>query len=327
LLGNDTVLLGSALVVLAVLFVWWGVFARRLIVEAKTLAVQLEPDRAVMIADRADRQQWMIAGEGVLFFGCLLTCCLGLFMVAQRRRHHAEQLQSAMQMATHELKTPIASVRALLQSLQLGSVPAPRVAGLLQQGLRECGRLERLSESLLAHQRAVTIGLQTRVHMDVAAFVNELLNQRRAAAMDEHVTVDIVDHSPSILSDPDALRVIMENLLDNAGKYGGGKPVTVRIAGGAEPRIDVTDAGVGFPSDQCEALFEPFARAHPGATRGSGLGLSIARTLMRQLGGDLQARSDGHDRGAVFTVALPKNGSVAASPVQSVTSPRAQSAA
>jgi signal transduction histidine kinase len=102
------------------------------------------------------------------------------------------------------------------------------------------------------------------------------------------------------------LRVILENLLDNAHKYGGG---AVRIAaahGNGHWRLDISDQGRGFEPSNAEKLFDLHNRGSgEGVTHGAGLGLAIARQLARRMGGDVDARSAGPGKGAVFTVTLP----------------------
>ena len=106
-------------------------------------------------------------------------------------------------------------------------------------------------------------------------------------------------------ADRDGLRVILENLLDNAHKYGGGH---VRIAAGVNDgrwRLDISDRGRGFAPDQAERLFDLHNRGSgDGMTHGAGLGLAIARSLARRMGGDITAHSGGPGKGAVFTVTL-----------------------
>jgi signal transduction histidine kinase len=108
-----------------------------------------------------------------------------------------------------------------------------------------------------------------------------------------------------VLADRDGLRVILENLLDNAHKYGGGN---VRLAAGISDgqwRLEISDQGRGFPPESAEKLFDLHNRGSgDGVTHGAGLGLAIARQLARRMGGDIRAHSPGPGQGAVFTVTL-----------------------
>ena len=108
-----------------------------------------------------------------------------------------------------------------------------------------------------------------------------------------------------VMADRDGLRVILENLLDNAHKYGGG---SVRLAGVVRDgrwRLDISDRGRGFTPEIADKLFDLHHRGSgDGVTHGAGLGLAIARQLARRMGGDITARSPGPGQGAVFTVSL-----------------------
>ncbi len=113
-----------------------------------------------------------------------------------------------------------------------------------------------------------------------------------------------------VLADPDMLRIVLENLVDNGLKYGGERPV-VRLAVSAADgvvSVAVSDDGVGFDSHAADHLFVPFRRGLPdghGVNHGTGLGLAIARDLCRRMEGDLVAHREGPDRGATFTLTLP----------------------
>jgi signal transduction histidine kinase len=112
---------------------------------------------------------------------------------------------------------------------------------------------------------------------------------------------------PSTLRcDPDAIHVVLENLLDNARKYGGGAVELVESQLGTRWRLEVKDKGQGFAPGDTERLFEPFERGGgTGVAHGSGLGLFIARQLMRRMDGDLRASSGGPGTGATFVLELP----------------------
>ncbi len=99
--------------------------------------------------------------------------------------------------------------------------------------------------------------------------------------------------------------MVVENLLDNARKYGGGKVELSTESDAARWRLKVRDHGQGFEPQVAERLFEPFARQRGGAVQhGSGLGLTLSRQLARQMGGELKAESEGPGKGATFVFEL-----------------------
>jgi signal transduction histidine kinase len=306
----ETIVFASALLVIATLLVWWGVFSRGLIVEHTALQARYAstPAEQQQFEDKGDRQLAMIAGEGSMFAIALVACTGALFYVAVRRRESKNRLERLLQFTTHELKTPIAGVRALLQSMQIGSIPESERGRFLDQGLAETNRLEHLVETILAYQRAATRMSTAPLEVDSADLVADVLAHRSVTFGDEKLTrvpADIVLHA-RVLADKDAFRVVLENLLDNARKYGGGGPVTLseRLEGG-QYRLAVSDQGMGFDPGDGEKLFDPFTRKDGSAgIHGSGLGLYISRQLVREMGGELAATSEGKGKGATFTLTM-----------------------
>jgi signal transduction histidine kinase len=312
----ELIVLGVTLLATASLVFWWTIllrgemrnneFLERALLERETgLTTQQMAERQVEIAAHHDRRNVMLVGESTLLALMLSGSLVVLFLLAQRRRQQREDMEKLLQFTSHEFKTPVAGVKGLLQSLALGSIPEAQRAELIQLGQIECDRLEHLAETILAYQRAMSreprAGAQ---RIDVAQFIGDLLAHRARTSSGSEVEVALVD-AVQVLGDRDGLRVILENLLDNANKYGGGK---VRIAAGISEghwRLDISDQGRGFDPATAEKLFDLHNRGSgEGVTHGAGLGLAIARQLARRMGGDLAAHSPGPGRGAVFTVTL-----------------------
>lgn len=312
----ELIVLGVTLVATASLVFWWtillgGEMRSHMALEHALLdsqggltSSQIEERRAE-IAARHDRRNVMLVGESTLLALLLSGSLVLLFVLAQRRKQQREDMEKLLQFTSHEFKTPVAGVKGLLQSFALGSIPDAQRAELLQLGMLECDRLEHLAETILAYQRAMSRdpreGMQS---VDAPKFIEDLLAHRARTASGGDVQLDGV--TPAVvLADRDGLRVILENLLDNAHKYGGGQ---VRIAAGVADgrwKLDISDRGRGFPPEAAEKLFDPNNRGSgDGITHGAGLGLAIARSLARRMGGDIVARSAGPGQGAVFTVSL-----------------------
>jgi signal transduction histidine kinase len=312
----EALVLGGALLVIATLLVWWGVFATRLIHERETLALGVlkatldDPskfaDEIARVHERTNLQLTMIAGEGSVFAVLLVVSVVALWFVARQRRLAAARLVRLVQFTTHELKTPIAGVRALLQSLQLGSIPQEAQGKFLDQGLLETNRLEHLAETILAFQRAASKRQLKPVATSTDGLIVEVIEHRGRTFGTERI-VRGKTAPAEIVVDKDAFRVVLENLLDNARKYGGGQVEMHESVDGNRWRLEVKDAGDGFDPGDAERLFEPFERdtKEGVAKHGSGLGLYISRQLMRAMKGELSAKSEGAGKGAVFTMDLP----------------------
>ena len=314
----ELIVLGLTMLTTASLVVWWTILLRGemrtneqlelevLQLQANSIGVEQRDIRLAEIAARHQSRTVMLVGESTLL-GLLLSGSLVLlFLVAQRRKQQRADMEKLLQFTSHEFKTPVAGVKGLLQSLALGSIPDAQRAELIQLGQHECDRLEHLAETILAYQRAMARepreGLQP---IDSQRFIVDLLAHRARTTSGggevESAEVDAVQ----VMADRDGLRVILENLLDNAHKYGGG---SVRLAGVVRDgrwRLDISDRGRGFTPEIADKLFDLHHRGSgDGVTHGAGLGLAIARQLARRMGGDITARSPGPGQGAVFTVSL-----------------------
>jgi signal transduction histidine kinase len=312
----ELLVLGVTVLVTASLVFWWTILLggemrnnealeRALLDSRAGLTTQEMLERRAEIAARHDRRKVMLVGESTLLALLLSGSLVLLFVLAQRRKQQREDMEKLLQFTSHEFKTPVAGVKGLLQSLALGSIPEGQRAELIRLGQLECDRLEHLAETILAYQRAMARdpreGMQA---IDAARFVADLLAHRARTSSGGEVELGPID-AVQIQADRDGLRVILENLLDNANKYGGGQ---VRIAAGVADgrwRLDISDRGRGFAPESAEKLFDPHNRGSgDGLTHGAGLGLAIARALARRMGGDIAARSAGPGQGAIFTVTL-----------------------
>ena len=175
----------------------------------------------------------MLVGESTLLALMLSGSLVVLFVLAQRRKQQREDMEKLLQFTSHEFKTPVAGVKGLLQSLAIGSIPEAQRAELIQLGQMECDRLEHLAETILAYQRAMARDPREGVQrIDAARFIADLLAHRARTSSGGTVEVAAIE-AVHVLADRDGLRVILENLLDNAHKYGGGQ---VRIAAARQRR-------------------------------------------------------------------------------------------
>jgi signal transduction histidine kinase len=321
---------GLALVLLVALAVWWTLFIVRSVRTERDTALELERMRVALestgietsgvpepaanrIQERYDRRLAMIVGEGALMFVLLGVCILMLLRMVNQDRRQLEAMESFVSLVTHEMKTPLAGIKSLLQSAVSGSLPADRVDELMTMGLKETERLERMVENILiAGRLRVDQEVVEMAVVDLREFLERFVGHRRRLLSDRDRLVLDEDEGPALLQvlvDPDGLRVILENLVDNALKYGSEDgPVTIGMEpAGSRVLVHVVDRGVGLEPDELSRIFEPFHRTVSGEStirQGTGLGLNIARSLARRMGGDVTAHSEGRGRGSRFTVTL-----------------------
>ncbi len=332
------ILFAAALVLLVALSAWWTLLIHRSILAERDAALkELElrwilasheygvedpdfagcPDRAqgeLEIRDRYKRRSFMVMGEGALLFVLLGVCMVMLLRLFQQDRQRLEATRNFISSVTHEMKSPLAGIKSLLQTAAAGNLPDERRDELLSMGLGETERLEHMVENLLIARRLRSDRQPVKMRLErLGPLLDSVIAHRREfLARPEALEVVYEDGAGDVqvLVDVDGLRVALENLIDNAVKYGGTEP-EVRVVAGLEDgrvRIQVRDRGVGFEQADAEGLFMPFHRSmREGAStrHGTGLGLSIARELARRMGGDLTARSDGPGTGSCFTIWLP----------------------
>jgi len=312
----ELIVLGLTVLTTATLVGWWTILLRdemrsnemlerALLATQPTMTAEQRDTRLGEIAARHERRTVMLVGESTMMALMLSGSLVLLFVLAQRRKQQREDMERLLQFTSHEFKTPVAGVKGLLQSLALGSIPDAQRAELIELGQHECDRLEHLAETILAYQRAMSRDPREGVQsIDTQRFIADLLAHRARTTGGGQVELTDID-AVQVLADRDGLRVILENLLDNAHKYGGG---SVRLAGAVRDgrwRLDISDRGRGFAPESAERLFDLHNRGSgEGVTHGAGLGLAIARKLARRMGGDIIARSPGPGQGAVFSVSL-----------------------
>ncbi|MCL2011798.1 MAG: HAMP domain-containing histidine kinase [Cystobacterineae bacterium] len=313
----EVLILTLLLLATAPLMAWWAILMHSNFVDMHEMQAQLlletrsagaELNRQLAELDTfTKRKLFMVWGEASLACLLFLTSAVVLFALARRRGVEYRRMQSLLQLTTHELKTPLAAIRALLQSLQLGSIPAERRMEMLRQGLHECNRLEHLAETTLAYQRSVAKATNRSEVLETSAFLKALLLHRSQTFPDVFHQWTPPAHTTYVKADADSLRVILENLLDNARKYGGGEICLEEKKVGALWKISIRDKGQGFEPQYAEALFEPFVRL-PGKHshfHGNGLGLYLSRRLAQGMGGKLYARSEGLGKGSCFVLEIP----------------------
>jgi histidine kinase len=207
----------------------------------------------------------------------------------------------------HELRTPLSTVEGYLEGL-LDGVFEPSEEIFAASG-REVKRLKRLADDLnqlsRTEENAYPLEL-TRI--DLAALATDVTNHIQVQFDAKGVSVSIQTRGELIIDgDRDRLSQVLTNLLGNALIYtqpGGTVSVTTRSRGG-EAFVDVSDTGRGLTVEERTEVFERFYRGDRNAPGGSGIGLTIARSIARRHRGDVTADSGGPGRGSVFTLSIP----------------------
>ncbi len=252
---------------------------------------------------------------GVLAFSLIIAGIIIYTVFLVRELHRNDQHDAFINAVTHELKTPIASIRLYLETLQAREVTDAQRTEFYRIMLADADRLQQTVEQVLkAGMAGQRVGLHHRGPVDVAALASEVLEVARLRhhLSGEAMTLSVASsHGAIVNGDADQLRSVLSNLLDNAVKYSRDQVhVTVDVSTPAADtvRVRVSDRGVGIPQAQLKRIFRRFHRFQwrGSKVKGTGLGLYIVRSIVRQHGGRVFAASDGEGRGSTFTIELPR---------------------
>ncbi len=256
---------------------------------------------------------------GILFLVIIAGLVLNtIFLVREIRRN--EQHDSFINAVTHELKTPIASIRLYLQTLQRREVDEAQRREFYQSMLEDTDRLLHTVEQVLkAGEAAQKKAPAQRLPVEFNSLVRECMELARTrhhlqtTDLDYHEAVSLQNgNGARVLGDPEELRTAVSNLLDNAVKYSpDGVHIAVELdAPDAEHLVlRVKDRGVGIPEQELKRIFKRFYRVTQRSlsqVKGTGLGLFIVRSIARKHGGRVFAQSEGAGRGTTVTMELPR---------------------
>ncbi|HKR61872.1 MAG TPA: HAMP domain-containing sensor histidine kinase, partial [Pyrinomonadaceae bacterium] len=262
-------------------------------------------------------RQVALLSLGIIFFSLIIVGVVlnTIFLVREIRRN--EQHDAFINAVTHELKTPLASIRLYLQTLKTRSVDQPQRDEFYDIMLADSDRLLHTVEQVLRAGRAShrRRSLNPTV-IDFSEMVRECLDLTRvrhnlaagALNFDDALNGEAV----LVSGDVDDLRAAVSNLLDNAIKYSDEDiKVSVEVSKVDEKNVAVriADHGIGIPRAQLKRIFKRFYRA-PGLVmarvKGTGLGLFIVQSIVQRHGGRVFAESAGVGQGSTFTIQLPR---------------------
>ena len=254
---------------------------------------------------------------GIIFFGLIITGLVlnTTFLVREIRRN--EQHDAFINAVTHELKTPLASMRLYLETLKSRDVSDERRQEFYDIMLADGDRLLRTVEQVLhagrTAQKKRSLNLS---HVELGRLVRECLELARLRHGLDADAIRYVESpaaaAAAVNGDSEELRAAVSNLLDNAVKYSDKSvdveveltPVDERLVA-----VRVKDKGIGIHRNQLKRIFKRFYRV-PGhfmaRFKGTGLGLFIVRSIVERHGGRVYAESEGLGRGSTFTIQLPR---------------------
>ncbi len=227
------------------------------------------------------------------------------------RDERAAALESAeatstavLRAVSHDLRTPLATMRASVDGLVSGDLPDADRKELVESVASSTEQLERLIDNLLDLSRLQTGLLKPQLR---ARSLDEILPLAVAGHPPDAVVLEVDESVPMVSTDAGLLERVVANLVGNAVRVSAGRPVRVQAhVMPATVEVMVVDQGPGVPPEQREQIFEPFQRLDDTSPGGLGLGLAVARGLTEAIGGTLSAE-DTPGGGLTMVLAVPRS--------------------
>lgn len=265
------------------------------------------------IEDKYTRRFWMYGLEGVVMMGLLFWGIIWIYRSLQSRINLKKQQSNFLLSITHELKTPLASIKLYLETLiKRPNLERHQSETMIKNSINDVERLRDLVDNLL-------MAAQLDNHKFNLVFVDANLSDLLKVTAEKYMTPRnlqdrfILDIEPGIMARVDAfaMEMVLNNLLSNAFKYSpADKPVGIVLkTEGQQIKIRIIDEGKGISAEDKKSLFDKFYRAEDENVRkskGTGLGLFIVKTLVNLHGGSVVV-TDNVPSGVIFELTLQKN--------------------
>jgi signal transduction histidine kinase len=256
--------------------------------------------------------RWLLAG-GIVSLAVIVSVLVLFSVSLVREILEGRRQQTFIDSVTHELKSPLASIKLCLDTLPRGGLSAPQREELRQMMLNDVERLtvfvdDILEASRIAHGLRSQLWTVVRISALLESAADSIRRRYNLAADD---IVLCVPADIELTTDPTALETIFKNILDNAVKYSPLPPqvqVDSRPASSGRLEISVRDNGIGIERAQLKRIFKRFHRVPSAAVNersGTGLGLYVVAQLLRNLGGTVRAESAGNNQGTTVIIRLP----------------------
>jgi signal transduction histidine kinase len=256
--------------------------------------------------------RWLVAG-GIISLIIVMSVVVMFSVFLMREILEVRRQQTFIDSVTHELKSPLASIKLCLDTLARGELSTQQKEHLRQMMLTDVDRLSVFMDDILEASR-IAHGRRTQLWtaVSIPALIQRSVDgiQKRYNLDEAAIAIDM-PADLMITTDPTALETVLKNLLDNAVKYSPTPPkihVAVRPNTQGQVEFEVSDRGIGIAKSELKRIFRRFYRIPTDevyARSGTGLGLFVVAALVKNLGGSIEAYSEGDQQGTSMRVRLP----------------------
>ncbi len=256
-----------------------------------------------------NRQRNMIIAEGIVFFVILMIGVWFVYKSFKQEMKLAAQQRNFLLSITHELKSPIASIRLILDTFIKRNLKQEQIQRFAKNGVKEATRLLRLVNNILLAARLESGFHMSKGDVDLKVLIRDIVDQLQDKHPNTLFSLQMDKVVPMVQADTVALTSIALNLLENAVKYcPSDTPIDVTIKHEHNNIIlEVADEGAGIPDTEKSKIFEKFYRVgneDTRTTKGTGLGLFLVQSLITEHDGSISVK-DNKPTGTIFSVKFP----------------------
>jgi signal transduction histidine kinase len=291
-------------VLLVVLWVYWFVGSHKAF---RKLAEFYKPEVARYMVE------WPVLVEGLALLLIVLAGVYVIFLYWKRQADLVEQQKNFMSQVTHELKSPLASIQLHLETIKLRNPPPDKMERFLDTMLADTERLNNLINNLLLAAK-----LEHRVRaphypvIDFSRYVTEVMEKKRAKLPEGGSLTVETEEGIKVSADADRMETVFRNLFENACLYSPASP-EIRVSlkkSGQRCLLSFSDQGKGIDPKYLKNIFKMFYRVRESGEniRGTGLGLYIVKSVIKEHGGKINVVSAGEGQGTTFHISLPLAG-------------------
>jgi len=288
-------------ITLVIFWIYWFVGKQR---EFSELANKYSPELIGI------GYNWVVMVEGLIMLAVILAGVYVIFAYWRRQSKLYDKQRNFITQVTHELKSPLASIQLHLETIRLRRPTGDRLDAFVGTMLSDTDRLHYLMNNLL-----MTARLEQRRRpaerrlIDASTLLQEYVERERVKLpQGGSISLD-VEPGIKIQVVPDEMGIVMRNLFENAILYSPGSPeISVKLVKeGHFVRLYMKDKGRGLEKNELKSVLEKFYRVQPAGenVRGTGLGLHIVQTIIREYGGSVKIESDGVGHGCTVVLTMP----------------------
>lgn len=287
-------------VLLVVFWIYWFVGRHK---EIRELAERYRFDLPVHGLD------WLVLVEGLVLLLVVLVGVYVIFVYWKRQADLVKEQKKVLSQVTHELKSPLASIQLHLETIKLRKPPADKLERFLDTMLADTDRLNNLISNLLMAAKLEHRRPPHHPVIDLAELVERVMEQKRGKLPEGGILTVQVEKGIKAAVDMEGLETVLRNLFENAVLYSPASPeITVNLGRkGRSAVLTFRDNGRGIEKKDLKKVFRMFHRLRQQGDniRGTGLGLYIVKSVIKEHGGKITVASEGAGKGCMFTITLP----------------------